>query len=166
MNDNTAVIKMFVYTHTQTHARARKHTHTHTRAHTYTHTYIVVLVHVMTTRGSGCRAPRILYLDIRWKWVVSFTSRLHYYRRGCGGGGCPITDVDSFEGRKYLHPVGGRKRFVGRDRSLDTIFDCAIFRSCMNSQISASFSWTFLPNGASSETWISEQNSKTLFSVT
>jgi len=82
------------------------------------------------------------------------------------GGGCPITDLDSFEGRKRLRCVGNRKRFLDRARSLDTNIDCAIFHSCTNSQISACSSWTFLPNGASSETWISEQNSKTLFSVT
>jgi hypothetical protein len=74
--------------------------------------------------------------------------------------------LDSFEGRKRLCCFGNRKRFLNRARSLVTIIDCAIFHSCMNSQISACSSWTFLPNGASSEIWISEQNSKTLFSVT
>jgi hypothetical protein len=83
-----------------------------------------------------------------------------------GGKCCPITDVDSFEGRKYLHPVGNRRRFPGRARSLDTTFDCAVFHSCLNGQISACSRWTFLRNGASSETWISEQNLKTLFSAT
>jgi hypothetical protein len=66
--------------------------------------------------------------------------------------------VESFEGRKYLHPIGNRKRFLGRARSLDTIIDLAIFHSCRNSQISACSSWMFLSNRASSETWISEQN--------
>jgi hypothetical protein len=35
--------------------------------------------------GSGGNTLRVLHLDVRWRWVVSFTARLLYvWGRACG----------------------------------------------------------------------------------
>jgi hypothetical protein len=64
--------------------------------------------------GSGSIAPRVLGLGIRWRWVVSFTTRPLYHQgkipwypldRRLGG---PQSRSGRGDKRKFLAPAGNR----------------------------------------------------------
>jgi hypothetical protein len=54
--------------------------------------------------GSGCIAPRILDLNTRWRWVVSFMPRPLYLRDWIGGGMGPRAGLDTVVKRKIPSP--------------------------------------------------------------
>jgi hypothetical protein len=76
--------------------------------------FIFVSVYfAMTQSGNFWIHPRILDLDVRWRWVVSFTSRLLYPgARFLVGWVGPRAGLDTLAMKNIPSPAGNRTPFV------------------------------------------------------